>query len=327
MSGRSELETKYRIKTQNVVNGNPTLKHYVNFINSSEYMTQYTYTCIVAAFLRHVNKPETSLTFDDFNDYLSDIKYINKNETKTSSYMITVYSALKKFCEYLSVSGKINGNYMEHIKRPKSVEKQSTIKKREKAYLTEQEIHKIINNIYIDPSTKRELADEWKARNCAIIYLFLFTGLRCSALSSVDIDDIDFEEKVLFSTDKGSNVRRIEMSDSLCGVLKDWIGFRNKIVNKDNRSLFISNRKTRMSNQAIALMVNTYAKRCGIKDKEITPHKLRATYGTHLQNVTGDINFVRECMGHKSVETTKLYIRGGSSKNSKRAAEIMSSII
>ena len=326
MSGRSEMELKYRQKIQNVINGNITLKHFVNFINSSEYMTQYTYTCIVAAFLRKMNKPENELTFDDFNDYLSDIKYTDKNETKTSSYVITVYSALKKFCEYLCVSHKIGENYMENIKRPKAVEKQSTIQKREKAYLTEAEIHKIIDNIYLDPSTKRELADEWKARNCAIIYLFLFTGLRCSALSSVDIDDINFEDKVLYSTDKGSLVRRIDMSDNLCKVLKEWIEIRRHIVGPDTKALFISNRKKRMSNQAIALMVNTYAKRSGINGKNITPHKLRATYGTHLQQVTGDIDFVRECMGHKSVETTKLYIRGRNN-NSKRAAEIMSSII
>ena len=326
MSGRSEMELRYRIKTQNVVNGNQTLKHFVNYINSSEYMTQYTYTCIVAAFLKKVAVDETKLTFDDFNDYISDIKYNQNNETKTSSYVITVYSALKRFCDYLYASHKINENYMQHIKRPKAIEKQSTIQKREKAFLTEQEIHKIVDHIYIDPSTKRELADEWKARNCAIIYLFLFTGLRCSALSAVDIDDIDFNEKILFSTDKGSTVRRIDLSDTLCNVLQEWMMVRDKLVDKNIKALFISNRRKRISNQAIALMVNTYAKRCGIKNKDITPHKLRATYGTHLQNVTGDINFVRECMGHKSVETTKLYIRGGNN-NSKRAAEIMSTII
>ena len=327
MSGRSEMELKYRTKIKNVINDNITLKHYVNFINASECMTQYTYTCIVAAFLKNINKAETDLTFDDFNDYLSDIKYLDNNETKTSSYIITVYSALKKFCEYLYVSNKIKDNYMTHIKRPKAIEKQSTIQKREKAYLTETEIHKIIDNIYIDPSTKRELADEWKARNRAIIYLFLFTGLRCSALSSIDLDDINFKDKVLFTTDKGSKVRRIDMPDALCKVLKEWIDVRRCLVDDTNKALFISNRKSRMSNQAIALMVNTYAKRCGISEKRITPHKLRATYGTQLQNATGDINFVRECMGHKSVETTKLYIRGNTNNNSKKAAEIMSAII
>lgn len=327
MSGRSEMETKYRIKTMNVVNGNPTLKHYVNFINSSEYMTQYTYTCIVAAFLKKVNTEETKLSFDDFNDYIADMKYLNDHETKTSSYMITVYSALKKFCEYLYMSKKIPENYMNDIKRPKAIETQETIKKREIGFLTKQEVQKMVTGIELKtPSDKRELADEWKIRNAAIIYLFLYTGIRCSALVSIDVDDIDLQDKVLYVTDKGSKVRRFDLNDEVFDEILKWKNERSKILGSNKeKALFISNRKKRISTQSVALMVNTYAK-LGKINHNITPHKLRATYGTHLYNVTGDINFVRDCMGHDSIDTTKLYIRG-ERKNTKKAAEIMSSIM
>jgi len=326
MSGINEMELTYRNKINNVINGNETLKHYSNFIDSLSCRTQYTYTCIVSAFLKKINKKETDLTFDDFNDYMSDIKYLDNKHTKTSSYLITVYSALKKFSEYLYASKRIPENFMQNIKRPKSVEMQKTIQKRENGFLTETEIKQIVNNIYLDPSEKRELSDVWKSRNCAIIHLFLFTGMRCSALASIDLSDVDFERKVLFVTDKGSKVRKFDLPDKLLYVLSDWITERNSIPGIENEALFISNRKQRISNQAIALMVKTYSKKCGIQDKNITPHKLRATYGTQLYNVTKDIEFVRDCMGHNSANTTKLYIRGDR-KNTKKAADIISSII
>ena len=327
MSGMNEIEMKYRNKINDVINGDQLFRHYVNFLSSlTSEKSKYTYVCIVRAFMNNVNKAATELTFDDFNDYMSTIKYNDNGDTKTSSYLITVYAALKRFCEYLYVSKKIDDNYMLYIKRPKAVDKQSTIQKREQGYLTEKEIKKLLRHIFLNPSTERELAEEWKYRNRAIIYLFLYTGMRCSALCSVDINDIDFENKTLTVTDKGSKVRTYDMSDELCEILQDWIDRRDTISDVKTNALFITIRRDRITNKCVSKMVHTYAERCGIDYKNITPHKLRATYGTQLYNKTGDIHFVQECMGHNSPETTQLYIRGDR-KNSKRASDIMRSIL
>ena len=64
-----------------------------------------------------------------------------------------------------------------------------------------------------------------------------------------------------------------------------------------------------------------------IDGKNITPHKLRATYGTQLYEKTGDLYMVQECMGHSSPKTTELYIRGKKSEFAKTASEIMSKVI
>lgn len=326
MSGVSELEYKFKIKIDNVVGGNIVLKHYVNFLDSLSVRTKYTYVCMIKAFLQHVDKRIEELEFDDFNDYMSSVKYMDNHETKTSSYLITVYSSLKKFCEYLYISKKINENYMLSIKRPKAIDKQKTIQKREVGYLNEREIKRLIINLDADLSTKRSLAEEWKLRNKAIIYTFLYTGIRCSALCSIDIDDIDFDEQVLIVTDKGSKTRKFDLTDDFCEILKEWIEVRNNMDLVYTNALFISNRRKRITNQAVALMVKEYADLIGVGNKNITPHKLRATYGTQLYNKTGDIYFVQECMGHNSTETTQRYIRGDR-KNSKRAADIMKGIL
>ena len=38
---------------------------------------------------------------------------------------------------------------------------------------------------------------------------------------------------------------------------------------------------------------------------EITPHKLRSTYGTALYRETGDIYIVADVLGHRDVNTTR----------------------
>ena len=73
---------------------------------------------------------------------------------------------------------------------------------------------------------------------------------------------------------------------------------------------------------------NVVCKYCSnVTGRQITPHVLRATYGTILYNKTHDIEFVRQQMNHNSIETTKRYIRGNGKENRKKAADIMGGII
>lgn len=66
---------------------------------------------------------------------------------------------------------------------------------------------------------------------------------------------------------------------------------------------------------------------CNIKGKTISPHKLRATYGTTLYNATGDIVLVQKNLHHASINTTLLYVRGMEEKAQKESVEIMKNII
>ena len=72
-------------------------------------------------------------------------------------------------------------------------------------------------------------------------------------------------------------------------------------------------------------MVKKYCE--GATEKKISPHKLRATYGTNLYDKTKDINLVQTQMGHSSPQVTALYIRTDKNEKSKQAADIMASFI
>jgi len=328
MSGVNEINKKYIDKINSILDKQPDyFRSYINFMNDVSVRTKYNYLNNVISFVNNINKPIENITFDDFNNYIAQNKYKEDGSEKSASFQITVYSALKKFSEYLYVSRKIKENYMLYIKRPKFKESQETITKRENGYLTEKEIKKFIKNIDKMTYISKNIAEEWICRDKAIIYLFLNTGIRCSALLSIDIDDINFDNKTLVVTDKGTKVRSFDISDSLCDVLKEWLIAREALLgenDKDNRILFISNRRTRMTAQTIYKTIKKYGD-C-IEGKNITPHKLRATYGTQLYNKTGDIYFVQDCMGHTNPKTTELYVRE-KKQNTKRASEIISKLI
>jgi integrase/recombinase XerC len=237
-----------------------------------------------------------------------------------------VYSALKKYGKYLVASSQLERNPMDFIDRPKPIESQKTVAKREVGYLSKKEISKYVASVECGVGTKlsKSRQKEWKERDLAIVMIFLNTGIRCSALMKIDIDSIDFHNQTLTVTDKESYVNQYELSTELLDIIKAWIKKREEILDgKEINALFIANRKTRLDQASIYRIVNKYAE--NIKGKHITPHKLRATYGTQLYDATKDIYFVQGCMKHSNPKTTELYIRG-TKNQTKTASDIMKNI-
>ena len=325
-TGLQEFNKKYIDRINKVLKNQPDyIVGFVNYMSDSALTTKYAYMRDVINFINKVNKPIEELTFEDFSNYISGLEYKENGELVTSSYRVKIYSALKKFNEYLYTTKKISQNYMLYIKKPKTIESQSTILKREKGFLTKNEISKYIHTVERNNINKyRQVGHIWNQRDMAIIKVFLNTGIRCSALSKLDIASINFNDKTLIVTDKGGKVNEHDLTDDVLDELKEWISIRKNDIKDNSTALFISNRKRRMDSTSIYNVVKKYSK--NISGKNITPHKLRATYGTQLYNETGDIYFVQDCMGHSNPKTTELYVRD-KKENRKKASDIMAKMI
>lgn len=324
ISGAEVYDSNYKRRIDNTLekNGDLGLRGYVNFIHSSSYSTRFSYLNYAVNFLRYVNKKKEDLTLDDYTEYLCSI------EDKTSSYQIPVYSSLKKLSAYLQATGVAKMDYMQHVPRPKFLESQETKEKRENAYLTEEELHKYIQNVNngIGSNMAKAKQDQWRTRDLLMIQIFLTTGMRCSALYRLDVDSLDLNNGTLATIDKGGQVQLHHLSDSVIEIAKEWMRERSlKGVNNNEKALFISNRLGRMHVNSIAKVVDKYAS--SIKNTHFSPHKLRATYGTHVYNQTKDVYLVQQCMGHSNPKTSELYIRGQKNASREKASSIMNDLL
>lgn len=318
LTGIEEYDNRYLSMINKKLKEYPHLAGYYAFISSnSSLSTSYNYLSCLANFKKCIDKPEDKLDIDDFTLYLASLK------SKTSSYQINVYHALKLYGDYLVAKKILSNNPTEMIRRPKFKETQNTIKKRENAYLDEDDIKCMINNVTKGVGTLKEREQEkrWRERDLAIIYVLLNTGIRCSALYKLDINSVDLDKKVIYVTEKGEIPREITIADKTVEVLKEWIDKRKFILLGTNENaLFVSQRRCRMSNNAISNIIKKYS--VGI-NKKISPHKLRATFARILYQDSHDIRFVQKQMGHASSDTTDLYIRGMEREGNERKDAII----
>src|SRR5699024_4999323 len=145
-----------------------------------------------------------------------------------------------------------------------------------------------------------------KNRDLALLTLLLGTGIRVSECVGLNISDFDFSINGFKITRKGGNQEILYFSEEVSAINQTYINERKSTTPKAGHedALFLSLQKKRISVSSIQKLVKKYSQKV-TPLKNISPHKLRSTYGTNLYRETGDIYIVADVLGHKDVNTTK----------------------
>lgn len=318
MSGRKEIDKKFKQRTEGRLNELPDcIKQYYYSKSKLNIRTKNAYINHICKTLQDINKHILDITKEDLDKYFYNLEY---EDGLSNSTIATRYSALMSLYTYLYENKYISKNFMENRERIKV--QQHTDGRTD--YLTEKELYQYLFNLENDITTSkyRDINKGEHERNSAIIMLFLYTGMRCSALCELSIDDINFENKTILVVTKGKNFQRFHVNQWFDKYLEPWLDVREDF-NPNTNALFVSSQGKRLTVQSISNIVSKYT--CGIK-KHITPHKLRATFATSLYDKGVDMLTISKCLGHKNVNTTSIYIRGFRD-DSKIGADVMDKII
>ena len=155
-----------------------------------------------------------------------------------------------------------------------------------------------------------------------MLSLMLGTGIRVSECVGLDIDDVDFKNNGIKIHRKGGAEVIVYFGDEVRQALLGYIEKRNQIEALDGstNALFLSLKKSRINVRSVENLVKKYAKLV-TSLKNITPHKLRSTYGTALYRETGDIYLVADVLGHKDVNTTRKHYAEIEDERRRKAAK------
>lgn len=165
--------------------------------------------------------------------------------------------------------------------------------------------------------------EKTKKRDLALITLLLGTGMRVSECVGINRKDLDFQNYAVKVLRKGGNEVMLYFGKEVAEALSDYLEERNQVVTKEENddALFLSSQGKRISVRAVQNLVKKYAH--GVTAKNITPHKLRSTYGTNLYQETGDIYLVADTLGHADVNTTRKHYAEIEENRRKRAASFI----
>ena len=145
-------------------------------------------------------------------------------------------------------------------------------------------------------------------RDHALIELLYATGVRISELCGLDIDDVDFDRRVVRVLGKGRKQRMVPFGLPSERALRLWLRQgRPEVATADSgAALFLGARGKRVDPRTVRRVVHdAVAAVPGAAD--IGPHGLRHSAATHMLDGGADLRSVQELLGHATLATTQLY--------------------
>lgn len=146
-------------------------------------------------------------------------------------------------------------------------------------------------------------------RNAAILELLYATGMRVGELTSINVQDMDFENHTVKVTGKGNKQRVVPFGVPAANACKEWIEHgRSELLEKHaetSQALFLGARAKRIDQRIVRSIVHAAAAAANVPD--VAPHALRHSAATHMLNGGADLREVQELLGHSSLNTTQRY--------------------
>ncbi len=161
--------------------------------------------------------------------------------------------------------------------------------------LTRDEVKKLLS--VIPPTRKRDRL---------IVLLLYGAGLRVSELVNLKKSEVDLERGIIVVRGgKGAKDRVVPIPEFLAKEIESYLETRSD----SSEYLLVEERrksKDKLSTKTIWYLLKKYGKRAGV---EVTPHKLRHSFATHMLERGVDIRAIQELLGHSNLSTTQIYTK------------------
>lgn len=241
--------------------------------------------CIKDIDIQFIERITTSDVFDFLSYLASERSEIGISPTSRARKL----SSIKSFFKYLTVRTKqLSENPVAELEYPK-------LRKSLPKYLKMDQAAALLQAVD-GPNQKRDYA---------ILMLFLNCGIRRSELVALNLTDV-YEDRIRV-VGKGNKERVVYFGSACRKALDIYLDERNKIILSDNRALFGSRDKNRISVTAVHRLVKKHLLAAGLDADQFSAHKLRHTAATMMLSGGVDVKTVQEVLGHENLNTTQIY--------------------
>lgn len=242
----------------------------------------------------------TRQTITDYYEYLRQRPNESYAGALSNASLNNHISTLKRFNEYLK---KHNARSLSiHLRFERKDQLNET------DIVTQEEIKELFEATeYTSPIERFRLRDK------AILVVLYSCGLRRNEAVNLNLNDVLFDkERLLVRKTKNFKERYVPVNAYNLQLLEDYIFDARLEFYKanENEALFVNSQGYRMGGQSFKLRLRAIIKAANnsdLKEKRITPHKLRHSIATHLLEQGVAIETVSKFLGHSSLESTQIY--------------------
>ena len=159
--------------------------------------------------------------------------------------------------------------------------------------------------------------DQKELRHLAILALMYDTGCRVQELADLTIESLRIQCRPcsIKIYGKGRKTRIVPLSEHVVDILTKYIG-RYHIdtdIGKKN-PLFCSSSKNKLTRAGITYILKKYAAMARMSNPNLIPeitscHQLRHSRAMHLLQSGVNLVWIRDLLGHSSIQTTEIYAR------------------
>lgn len=239
-------------------------------------------------------------TRDIVEGFLLWLEVERRNSVSTRNQRLAAIHAFCKYIQYEQPQALFS--IQEVLSIPIKKMRQKT-----PAYLSVEEVKELLSQP--DRKTKEG------RRDMTLLGLLYDTGARVQEIADLNVADIRLERpSTVILTGKGNKTRVVPLSSSMTAILSAYME-EHKLLEPVCKShpVFTNRFGNRFTRFGIAYILRKSASSALMKlptvSGKITPHILRHSKAMHLLQAGVNLVYIRDILGHASIQTTEVYAR------------------
>lgn len=245
------------------------------------------------------------LTLTDFDRNLVSgfMTHLEENRNACNSTLNQRLAAVHAFVKYLQIE---EPTYILEYQRILSIPYRRSVKPVIE-YLSKDALRIYFASIDTDTRQGR--------RDYCLLTVLYDTGARVQELCDLKIRDLILvDNPYVRLTGKGSKTRLVPLLDSTVKLLRRYMEeFHQSDPLGNDAFVFSVKGGDKLSRSTVNHMIDKYAKisreKSPLIPKKVTPHTFRHTKAMHLCQAGVDMIYIRDILGHVSLETTNIYAK------------------
>jgi integrase/recombinase XerD len=224
---------------------------------------------------------------DDLVDYLG---WLRDRDLKAASVARRL-SAARGWLRYLESTGALKKN-------PAASVRSSRLPRRLPRPWTREDVRQLL---------ERPFEGRFAARDRAMLETLYGAGLRVSELVSLRLAQLNLDGGYVVVVGKGDKERPVPVGTPARAALRSYLdGARAALLRgRASPCVFVTPRGRPMSRQGFWKLLRRRALVLGLP--EVSPHRLRHSFATHLLEGGADLRAVQAMLGHADIATTQVY--------------------